>query len=126
MKPIILDASAVLALLNEEPGYQMVEDYLSESVISTVNLSEVIAVLTGIGMQDQEAQNIVSDLIKEKIPFDEEQAYVAASLRKQTKSYGLSLGDRACLALAKIKKLPVLTADKAWRKITEVEVILIR
>jgi PIN domain nuclease of toxin-antitoxin system len=81
MKPTILDASAVLALLNQEPGYQMVEKFLPESVISTVNLSEVIAVLTEIGMRHEEARDIVSALIKEKIPFDEEQAHEAGSLR---------------------------------------------
>ncbi len=124
--PVILDASAVLALLNQEPGYLIVEKYLPEGLISTVNLSEVLTVLADTGLPQQEAENIVSALLKESIVFDEEQALIAAGLRKQTKAYGLSLGDRACLALGKIRKIPVLTADKSWKKLPDADVILIR
>ena len=127
MAKAVLDASAVLALLNQEPGAEMVEEYLAESVLSTVNLTEILTVLDDIGMPLKEAKVVVSSLIKEVTPFDEEQATIAASLRKQTKSSGLSLGDRACLALAQMQGLPVLTADKAWKKVSkQVEVLLIR
>lgn len=123
---VILDASAVLALLNREPGHAIVEKYLPDSLISTVNLSEVLSVIVDTGVPQYVAETILSGLIKETVAFDEEQALTAASLRKQTKAHGLSLGDRACLALAKIRKLPVLASDKAWQKVSDIDLILIR
>jgi len=127
-KSTVLDASALLALLNEEPGYMAVEAVLPGAIMSTVNISEVIAVLMHIGIASEEAEQIVMEMLEHIVPFDIEQACVAASLRKHTKSLGLSLGDRACLSLAKIKRLPVLTADKIWHKlqIKDVQVQLIR
>jgi ribonuclease VapC len=127
MASVVLDASAVLALLNQEPGADVVEKYLAESILSTVNLAEILTVLDDIGVPVTEAKITVLSLVKEIIAFDEEQAAVAAALRKQTKSSGLSLGDRACLALAQTQDLCVLTADKAWKKVSkQVEVLLIR
>ena len=127
MTKVVLDASAVLALLNQEQGGDKVEEYLSEGILSTVNLSEVLTVLDSIGVPHQDARAMLVNLIKEIVVFDEEQAVVAAFLRKTTKPYGLSLGDRACLALAQIQGVPVLTADKVWKKIPhQVEVLLIR
>lgn len=114
MTRIVLDASAVLALLNQEPGCKVVEKHLPKSILSTVNLAEVIAVLTDAGMPHEEAESTITELIKEIATFDQPQACLAASLIKSSRPYGLSLGDRACLALAKIKNVPVLTADKAW------------
>jgi len=127
-KSIVLDASALLALLNEEPGCRAVEAVLPGAMMSAVNISEVIAVLISIGIAIEEAEQIVLEMLEHIVPFDSEQACMAASLRKHTKSLGLSLGDRACLSLAKIKKLPVLTADKIWHKlhIEGVQVQLIR
>lgn len=114
---VVLDASALLALVNQEPGYQIVEKQISCACMSTVNVSEVIAVLTDIGVSHVDADAVVKELIHEIIPFDHEQAAMAAQLRAMKKSYGLSLGNRACLALAKVKDLPVLTADKAWTRL---------
>lgn len=111
---IVFDSSALLALLRQEPGYEIVEKQLPHAIISTVNLAEVVAILEEIGASHQEAEKIVSELMSEIIPFDQPQALLTANLRKKTKSHGLSLGDRACLSLGKIKNLPVLTADKAW------------
>ena len=126
MTKVVMDASAVLALLNQETGYKLVEQHLPESMISTVNLSEVVTILIDIGITRSDAETTVNELIKEIIVFDQQQAFIAAELRKSTKSYGLSLGDRACLALSQIKKLPALTADKAWSKLKVAEVICIR
>lgn len=124
---VVLDASALLALLNQEPGHEQVEKHLSNSIISTVNVSETIATLLMLGIEEQELLNLISNIVPEVIPFDEKQAYLAALLRKETKQYGLSLGDRACLALAKIKNLPVMTADKIWGKlIIDVKINVIR
>jgi ribonuclease VapC len=116
-KKIVLDASALLALLNEEPGYKEVEKALPLAVMSSVNLCEVVSVLTDIGISKGDAEGMVMDVLKEVIPFDAHQALIAASLRKHTKAYGLSLGDRACLALTKSLHATVLTADKIWAKL---------
>ena len=116
-KKIILDASALLALLQEEPGYEQVEKVLPHALLSTVNFSEVIAVLINIGLSPDEAKNIASEFINEIIPFSFDQALQAAFLRKETKPHGLSFGDRACLALAKLKKIEIMTADKTWAKL---------
>ncbi len=127
MNKIVLDASAVLALINQETGYKVVEKVISQAMISTVNLAEVIAVLVDIGMTNKEAETITYGLINEVVPFDHDQSIVTGILRKNTKQYGLSLGDRACLALAKIHSLPVLTADKVWSKLEiGIEVNLLR
>lgn len=114
---IILDASAVLALLNEEPGHEQVAKLLEGALISTVNFSEVITVLSDANIPLNEAEEMTSAIISEIIPFDQKQAMLAASLRKTTRPYGLSFGDRACIALAKTRKSLVLTADKIWGKL---------
>jgi len=127
MNNVVLDASAVLCLLNKERGHEKVEHALSDALISAVNVSEVMAVLLTIGMPEKEAITLLSDLLNNIIPFDKTQSFIAASLIKQTKSCGLSLGDRACLALGIAKHLPVLTCDKAWEKIEmPVKVMLVR
>jgi len=114
---VILDASAVLALLNQEAGYEKIEEVLSRAVISTVNFAEVLTVLTNIGIPIEEAEEAATDMLKEIIPFDQRQAAISASFRKITKPYGLSFGDRACLALAKVQGSNVFTADKIWGKL---------
>jgi PIN domain nuclease of toxin-antitoxin system len=111
---IVFDASALLVLLNKEPGYKLVEQYVPEAIMSAVNLAEVITVLMGAGVPSTVAVSLSSELMTEIVPFDVVQAATSAALRQETKPYGLSLGDRACLALAQQKKLSVLTADKIW------------
>lgn len=116
-KKIVLDASALLALLQKENGFEQVEKRLPHAMMSSVNLSEVIAVLIHVGISEEKAYTLTTEIINEIIPFDSEQAYLAAYLRKLTKTHGLSLGDRACLALAQLQKTTVLTADKIWSKL---------
>lgn len=116
MNKIVLDASAVLAVINQEEGHLNVEKHLQFSIISAVNYSEVVTVLSEIGMPVKDVETIMREIMIEIIPFDQELALTAATLRKDTKKFGLSLGDRACLALAKTRKLSVLTADKIWIK----------
>jgi ribonuclease VapC len=124
---IVFDSSALLALLHQEAGYKNVEKYLPQGIISTVNLAEVVAILEEIGIAHSEAEKIVSELMSDIIVFDRSQAILTAQLRKSTKAHGLSLGDRACLSLAKSMNLPVLTADKAWVNADHsVKVLLIR
>jgi PIN domain nuclease of toxin-antitoxin system len=111
---VVVDASALLALLNAEPGAGMVAEAISEAVISTVNLSEVIAKLCAAGMPENAIRQVLQPLGLDIEPFDEEQAYQAGLLHASTQGVGISLGDRACLSLAKTLGVAVLTADKAW------------
>lgn len=117
MNKVVLDASALLALLNQEPGHSVVEEHLADAIMSAVNVSEVIAVLFAAKLPQKDILDVIQDLIKEVIPFDANQAFIAAEMRTKTQAYGLSMGDRACLSLAKMKKIPVLTADKIWSKV---------
>ncbi len=112
-----LDASALLALINKEAGWKRVMEVLPESVMSAVNLSESAAALHMLGMPKEEITSILSELITQVAVFDEEQALMAAELRSCTRAQGISLGDRACLALCKIQKLTVITADKIWQNL---------
>lgn len=123
----VLDASAVLAVLNSEPGEEKVVPLLAESAISSVNLTEVGAKLLEAGMDEASAQIAVSVLgIGEVVVFDEKLAWEAARLRPLTKQFGLSLGDRACLALAIQLNVPAVTAEKQWSKQKLCRIILIR
>ena len=123
----VLDASALLALINKEPGGEKVREFLPKCIMSAVNLSESAAVLASISIPHENIKSILTELVGEIIPFNDEQAFEAAFLRNLTKSIGLSLGDRACLALGRLKKLPVITADKVWANIDYgVDVHLIR
>jgi PIN domain nuclease of toxin-antitoxin system len=127
MSEVVLDASAVLALLNAETGAGIVQEALPDAVISSVNLAEVVARLAAVGMPETQIQDTVSMLGLEILPFTAEQAYLSGCLYPQTQSAGLSLGDRACLALAAQRAVPVLTADRAWRQLgTGIQVRLIR
>lgn len=111
---IVLDASAILALMYQEPGGEAVPSHLPGSLLSAVNLSEVVTKSVDAGMTLEEANMALSGFPFEIMAFDAEQAYLAASLRPATKSQGLSLGDRACLALGFKMGLPVLTAERKW------------
>ncbi len=127
---IVFDASAIIALLELEEGWTIASENLNNAIVSTINLSEVMTVMNRkTNGQDVagEAFKLLQNTFPHIVDFNEEQAVIAASLDSVTKQYGLSLGDRACLALAKHKNLPVLTADKAWKQIESgVEVRLIR
>lgn len=124
---IVLDASALLALLFREAGHETVAGYIGESCISTVNLSEVIGRFSRDGHDAQLVlQKIKATNIK-IIPFSMDQATVAAIFLPQARSFGLSLADRACLALAFSRNVPVLTADKIWQQAdVGVDVVLVR
>jgi PIN domain nuclease of toxin-antitoxin system len=123
----VLDASAVLAVLNGERGEKKVIPILAESAINSVNLTEVAAKLLEAGMDEAGARLAVSVLgIGEIVDFTEDLAWEAARLRPLTRQHGLSLGDRACLALAIKLKIPAVTADKEWSKLKLCKVVLIR
>lgn len=126
MSKYVLDASALLALLNAEEGAESVQQFLPDAVISTVNFAEVVSRLSAVGMPENEIREALSILALEIVPFDEEQAFHAGFLYPQTKALGLSLGDRACLALARTEGVTAITADQVWKKLeigTRVKVI---
>jgi len=115
---VVLDASALLAYLKDEQGVDVVEPVLAESVISSVNWAEVIqkaiaadVVVEGL-LDDLQALGLLVEL------FTPEDGEVAGRLWEQTRSFGLSLGDRACLSLGLRLNVPVLTADLAWANLT--------
>ena len=114
MPNTVIDASALLALLNAEPGADIVIEALPGGVVSAVNLSEVIAKLCDAGTPEKAIRQVLQSLGLEVIPFDEEQSYQAGLLRTATQDIGISLGDRACLSLAKMLGVAALTADRAW------------
>src|SRR6185312_8026671 len=115
MSKSILDASALLALLKEEPGSEHVVEAITEgAAISTVNYSEVVAKLNEAGMPEDAIHESLDSLGLEIVDFDSELAYLAGLLRPLTKRAGLSLGDRCCLALAQNRNLPVFTTDRQW------------
>jgi PIN domain nuclease of toxin-antitoxin system len=114
MSEVVLDASAVLALINEEPGGEMVDALLDDAIISAVNWSEVIAVLVDAGFAVERASARIAALGLAVIAFDLPQALSAGALRAATRSAGLSFGDRACLCLAEARDAPAVTADRRW------------
>ncbi|HEX2924033.1 MAG TPA: type II toxin-antitoxin system VapC family toxin [Chloroflexota bacterium] len=116
MSRAVLDASALLALLNQENGGEEVADLVAAgAAISAVNLSEVAAKLSLAGMPDSLVREALDTLGLEVVPFDSVAAYRTALLVGPTRGAGLSLGDRACLALADQLSLPAVTSDRAWR-----------
>ena len=118
MSKIVLDASAILAILNGEPGAgQLTANLLAEAVASTVNLAEAQKKLVGAGVDSEGAWKRILVVVSEAVPFAAAHARTAADLFLQTKSSGLSLGDRACLALAITLKAPVYTTDRVWKKL---------
>ncbi len=118
MTPVVLDASAVLALLLDEPGGGRVHAVLDAAVMSVVNLAEIVGHLARGGATETEIHDILDPISITSVDMDSELAYGVGLLLPQTKSAGLSLGDRACLALAKKLNVPAVTADRTWRAIT--------
>ncbi len=114
----LLDASALLALIFREPGSEAVAA-ACPAAISAANLSEVVAKLVDRGVPLVEAVAVHLDANIEVIPISEEVALRAGILRKVTRSFGLSLGDRLCLATAELNGLEALTTDAAWEGVAE-------
>jgi PIN domain nuclease of toxin-antitoxin system len=110
----VLDASALIAFMRDEAGGDRVAEAIEGSAISSVNLSEVGARFSDWGYKVAEVLSDIRTLPLQILSFDAAQAEDASLLRAATKSAGLSLGDRACLAAAKNLSALVLTADRAW------------
>ena len=117
MPDAVLDASAVLAYVRREPGWDAVEDLLTRSLLSAVNLTEVVATLVQRGADPALAREIVDSLGCETVSVGFDLAFRAGTLEPETRALGLSLGDRSCLALAEREGLPAVTADRAWGRL---------
>ncbi len=127
MRAAIWDASALLAVLLRERGWQRHASEMVAGSINAVNLSEVATRLMALGGSSTSVREVLGGLPLRVCPFSEEIAYRAASLRASTAPLGLSLGDRACLAQALELDLPALTADRIWSRLElGIEVVLIR
>lgn len=125
----VLDASAVLARLQDEPGAHIVDAALERGtcVISAVNLAEVGARLSDRGASPAAVSAGLAALPLAVVAFDEATALATAALRPSTRQAGLSLGDRACIALAESLGVPVITCDLAWQDLSlAVPVLLAR
>jgi ribonuclease VapC len=127
MSKYVLDASAILALLNEETSADKVESVLPFALVSAVNLAEVITRLSLVGMPEDRIHEALALLRLDVALFDSEQAFRSGLLATHTHGSGLSLGDRACLTLALERNAVVVTADKIWLDLSiGAEVMLIR
>jgi PIN domain nuclease of toxin-antitoxin system len=125
-KPSVLDSSAILAVVNLEKGAEKVEPLLSDAIVSSVNAAEVLTKLVEKGISLEDALEDFLKLGLEVIKFDAKQAAKVAELRPLTKHLGLSLGDRACLALAILENAKAVTADKNWASLTLCKIEVIR
>jgi ribonuclease VapC len=127
MSKVVVDASALLALIKNESGAQVVEGLLGNVIMSSVNISEVASILLDSEMSIEEANEVIEPFVSSIIPFDFKQSIECAALKKITKHLGLSLGDRACINLGIQLGLPVYTADKIWAELKlDCKIILIR
>ena len=117
MNAVVLDASAILAMTSGEPGAERVKSVLAQSVATTVNFAEVVGYLMRRGVSETATREMLIPLPICWAEFDEDLAYRAGILAPETRAAGLSLGDRACLALAQRLGAPALTADRAWRTV---------
>lgn len=117
MSEAVLDASALIAYLKSEPGGPAIATILPKSVISSVNLTEVVTKMIDEGLSPGQVKEIFTETSVATVSFDEQQAFAAGELRTSTRSLGLSLGDRACLGLARLLGVPALTADRKWAEL---------
>lgn len=117
MPSAVLDSSAVIAVLRDEPGAALIDAYIGEALISAVNLQEVIKALLLRGFVLDEARGLIDTLKLEVRSHDFAGAYAAAALYAATKTKGSGLGDRTCMALAISEGLPAITTDQQWSKL---------
>jgi PIN domain nuclease of toxin-antitoxin system len=128
MPSVVFDASAILALLHNEVGADLVSAHIGDGLISAVNLQEVIKELVRRGIALDASLEMLDALHLDVRAHDREGAIAAAALYPETHKHGCGLGDRTCMALAIAEKLPALTADKVWEHVeaTGLQVQLVR
>lgn len=113
-KPLVFDASAVLAVARREPGADRLLGLRDRALLSAVNAAEVYAKLLAAGLSESQVADGLRVIVRRVVPFDDEQGRVAGGIHAATRSHGLSLGDCACLALGRVRQTTVYTADRAW------------
>jgi PIN domain nuclease of toxin-antitoxin system len=116
---MILDSTALIAVVLREPGSERVEAALDDGIVSAVNLAETVAIFARRGLSPGEVHALIDPLKLAVVPMDPPRAYAVGLLAPATRPAGLSLGDRACLALAIERGLPALTSDRAWLRVAE-------
>jgi len=128
MSKVVFDSSALIALFAKENGYQLIKTHMKDGIISSVNIAEVYKYcIETQNLTEEEAKTLIQLSDIKIIDFCSQQALISAKIIHDTKLYGLSLGDRACIALAILKKCPILTCDKIWKKLDlNVEFIMAR
>ncbi|MEQ8281284.1 MAG: type II toxin-antitoxin system VapC family toxin [Parvibaculum sp.] len=127
MAEVVLDASALLVSILQEPGHEKIAPLLDRARMSSVNLAEVVTKLTAYGLSVDAVLDLVDNMEMQIEPLDKTRAIATGLLTNKTSKAGLSLGDRACLSLAGELGLTAVTADKAWTKVDiGVEVLTIR
>ena len=114
----VLDSSAVIALLRDERGADVIADYVADALISTVTLQEVVKVLLADGASAKMARGMIDPLNLDVRSHEAGDAWAAAMLWQATKAKGSGLGDRTCMALAIAEGLPAITTDRAWGELT--------
>lgn len=118
MSKIVFDSSALIALFAKECGYEFIKKHMKDAIISSVNIAEVYRYCIEIQkLTEDESKNLIKLSDIKIIYFNNEQALITANLISKTKQYGLSLGDRACIALAISRKSSVITCDRIWQKV---------
>jgi PIN domain nuclease of toxin-antitoxin system len=125
---IVFDSSALIMLFAKEPGYEQVRQHMKYAIISIINIAEVYKYCIDVqNLTEDDCKNLIKLTGIKIIDFCEEQALITAKIIKQTKQYGLSLGDRGCIALAILGNYPILTCDKIWQKVDiDVQFIMAR
>ena len=130
MSSWVLDSSALLALIHHEQGYERVAEAVrAGAVMSAVNISEVVAKMADSGLPETAIRDALGVFDLECAAFDEAAGFSAGLLRPASRAAGLSLGDRACVALGRERNLPVLTANRAWSGLDlgpGIEIVLLR
>jgi ribonuclease VapC len=122
----VIDSSALLAVLQKETGYLIVVPLLMGASMSAVNLSEVLQKAEQKNLRIPDLAVNIRGLGVRTIPFCAQQAELAANLWTKTSALGLSLGDRACLALAQTLEAVAITADQTWVNVPDIQVRIIR
>ena len=117
MARAVFDASAVVAVLADEPGAALLAGYAGDALISAVNLQEVVTIMLRRGAADDAARKMIAGLRLEVRAHGAADAYAAADLHAATKVFGAGLGDHSCIALAISENLPALTTDRTWAKL---------
>ena len=124
---IVLDSSALVALLLREPGHEMVAGRLAEAAVSAVNISEVLARMSRENISPRALLPRLLQLGTSIVAFDAAQAVIASEIRERARGLGMGLADCCCLALAIHRGTPVMTADRAWNGLeVDLQIVMIR